>query len=233
MTTPAAPQSATPPAPADGQPTAPAATPPVPGPPANAPAVQPQDNRDMAAAPTTPAGDAPKTFTQEDLDRILTDRMGRFEKSLNQKFAQALGITDPNAPVDPAAALQAAQQQAEQAQQRADLADARSLAALAGVSPDHVETFLKLVDLGPLKDVDRTNAAAVSAAVKGAVDNALTAAPMFKGGALPAASGGDRQAPANGKRTYTRAELESMDQGALSAIADDLQAAAREGRILG
>jgi len=197
VTTPAAPQSApttTAPAngPADGGQQAPATSPaPVPAPPANQPA-QPQGNRDMAAQPTAPATDAPK-FTQADLDRILDDRMTRFEKSFNTKMAQALGITDPAAEVDPVKALEAEKKTTATERTRADLADARSLATLAGVSKEHVETFLKLVDLGPLKTLDRTDPAAVTAAIQKQVDAALTAAPMFKGSALPAASGGDRQ----------------------------------------
>lgn len=234
MTTPAAPQSAptTPAAPApDGQQAPASGTPtPVPTPPPSAPAQPAAPAGQQPAQGTTPAE---KTFTQADLDRIINDRLKQQEQSLTKKFGEVFGVTDPNATTDPAKLLEQAQQQATAAQQRADLADARSLAALAGVSKDHIDLFLKLVDLGPLKDVDRANTAAVSAAIQQQVDAALTAAPMFKGSALPAASGGDRQAAATGKRTYTRAELETMPADQLAAIADDLQDAAREGRIVG
>lgn len=193
MTTPAAPQSATPPAPttgpADSQP---AATPPVPGPPPSAPAQQPASQQ-APATTTPPAADAGKTFTQADLDRIINERLDKQQTAFRKQFAQALGIEDPNAAPDPAKVVEESQQRVTAAEQRADLADARSLAALAGVSKDHVDLFLKLVDLGPLKTVDRSDSAAVSATIKAQVDAALAAAPMFKGSTLPAASGGDRQ----------------------------------------
>ncbi|ACU35595.1 hypothetical protein [Actinosynnema mirum] len=181
-------------APAAGQQTAPVPTPPaapqqqaVTGTPvaAGTPAAQPVQQ-------ATPAAEA-KTFTQQDLDRILTERLGRQEKTLTEKFAQVFGITDPNAAVDPAKALADAQAQATAALARADQADARALAVAAGVRPEHVETFTRLVDLSPLAKLDRSDAGAVTAAIKAQVDAALVGAPMFKGAALPAASGGDRQ----------------------------------------
>ena len=210
-------------------------TPPVPSPPPSAPASPAVPTAPVSTQPAAPATppDAGKTFTQDDVDRMIKDRLEKDRTAQNKRLAEAFGITDPNAPVDPAAALKTAQEQATAAVQRADLADARSLAALAGVSKEHVDTFLKLVNLGPLKDIDRTNPAAVTAAIQQAVDAALTTAPMFKGSALPAASGGDRTTQQDGKRVYTRAELKGMTQQELGAISADLQVAAREGRITG
>jgi hypothetical protein len=237
VTNPAAPQSvpATPPA-DTGQttaPTTPAA--PVPTPPPSAPAQQQapvgqtQDNRDMNAAPAQQP--AEKTFTQADLDRILTDRMSRFETSFQQKMAAALGIADPNAPVDPVKALEAEQGKAKAAYDLAIAATAESIALAAGIKPERVDTFVLIAQqAGLLKDVDIADPNAKSA-LRAALTAKASEYPEWKGTALPAASGGDRQAPPDGKRTYSRAALAQMSQQELRAISADLQLAAREGRI--
>lgn len=189
------PTPAAPPAPTPQPPAAPPA--PVPTPPANPP------------VPTPPAGsepsDANKTFTQADLDRIIGDRLTRAEQTWQQKqdeaaaernkqLAAVFGITDPNATPDPAKLLEQAQQQATAAQQRADTAEAKAVALAAGVKPERLDLFLRLADVsGVLKDVDRSKPEAAGVALKSAVDAALTAAPEFKGSALPSASGGDGQ----------------------------------------
>lgn len=230
------PNPANPPAPTPTPPAAPPA--PVPTPPANPPAPQPTP----PAQPPTPSGQqgSEKTFTQADVERILKDRMDRFEKSVAdkqgeqlKKLAEAMGWQNPEAAKDPAELVKQAQAQATAEQQRADLADTRALALAAGVKADRIDLFTKLIDVGDvLKDVDRGDANAVSAALKSAVDSALSSAPEFKGSALPPSSGGDRGQPsANGKRVYTRTELQNMPQSELRKIAADLQLAAREGRI--
>lgn len=192
MTTPAAPQSATPPAPADGQP--PAATPPVPGPPPNAPA--PQGNRDWTATPAkpadAPAADAPKTFTQAELDQYAAKARAA-ERAQWAKKVQ--GVFGEGTPDDPAAALKQAQERTATFQQQAQTAMAESLAVQAGIKPERVEMFVRLVDLsGALNGVDPTDLAAVRGAIKTAVDTTAAGLPEFKASAgLPAASGGDRQ----------------------------------------
>ncbi|GAB2964382.1 hypothetical protein [Saccharothrix stipae] len=235
MTTPAAPQSATPPTtgPADGQPAAPATTPPVPGPPPNA---QPQGNRDMAVAPAgepaATAADAPKTFGVEDVNRIVQERLAADRIAQNKKFAEALGIVDPSAPVDPAKALEAEQGKTKAAYSLALSATAESIALAAGIKPERVETFVALANAsGVLKDVDLTDPNA-KAALRTALETEAAKYPEWKGSALPAASGGDRQAP-NGKPTFTRAQLAAMPQSELRARSAELLEAQREGRIVG
>lgn len=195
MTTPAAPQSATPPAPADGQPTPPATTPPVPGPPPAAP----QGNRDMAAvpaAPAAPAADAAKTFGVEDVNRIVQERLAADRAAQNKKFAEALGIVDPSAPVDPAKALEAEQGRTKAAYSLALAATAESIALAAGIKPERVETFVALANAsGVLKDVDLADPAAKTA-LRTALETEAAKYPEWKGSTLPAASGGDRQGQA-------------------------------------
>lgn len=178
-------------------------------------------------------GDGGKTFTQSDLDRIITDRLTRDREQQRKQWANALGIDDGSSPPDPAEALKAAQGEASKAQTRADKAEARSLALAAGVKPERVETFLRLVDVsGALDGVDRAKDSTVTEALTGAVSGALETAPEFKGAALPATSGGDRQQNGGtGKRQWTRAEIEGMSQAELANNADELAAAAAEGRI--
>ncbi len=188
------PTPAAPPAPPTPQP--PAAPPaPVPTPPANPPTPQ----------PTPPADGEPLNLTKERFNEIITTRLNEAKTSWEQAaataqaernaaLAAALGITDPNATPDPAEMLKQAQQQATAAQQRADTAEAKALALAAGVKPERLDLFMRLADVsGVLKDVDRSKPEAATAALKSAVDGALTAAPEFKGTALPGASGGDGQ----------------------------------------
>ncbi|MDT7786370.1 MAG: hypothetical protein QOF58_4789, partial [Pseudonocardiales bacterium] len=144
-------------------------------------------------------------LTKERFNEIITTRLNEAKQSWQQQadqaqternkaLAAALGITDPNATPDPAELLKQAQAQATAAQGRADLADTRALALAAGVKPERIDLFTRLIDVGGvLKDVNRGDANAVAAALKSAVDTALTTAPEFKGTALPPSSGGDGQ----------------------------------------
>lgn len=223
-------------APADGQP-APVATPPA-GPPATpaAPAAG-------APAPTGTQqpgteGDKPLGLTQAELDRIIGDRLARAEQSWqakqaeqNKKLAALLG-GETDKPVDPADALKAAHAERDSAVELAHTSMAESLAALAGIRPDRVPVLAAMVDkVAALQGVDRANPVAVRAALDAAVQAKAAEFPEWKASALPASSGGDRQPAGDGKRIYTMAELEGMSQNDLAAIADDLQLAAREGRI--
>ncbi len=234
VTTPAAPQGA-PTTPAT--PTAPAAPPPVPSPPPSAPA---------PAVPTAPAGaepadGTPLSLTQEKFDALVKERLDRAQQSWDSKQAQkdkalaaALGFTDPNADVDPVKALAASQTALTNAQAFAQASAAEALALAAGIKPDKVGDFVRLVDLkGALKDVDAADPAAVRAALKTAVDTKATAYPEWTGSALPGSSGGDRSGVAgNGKKTWTRDEISKLSQDDLAKNADELMAAVAEGRIV-
>ncbi|SER95348.1 hypothetical protein SAMN05216188_11859 [Lentzea xinjiangensis] len=202
MSNPAAPQgapAATPPAPVapeGGQPPA-AATPPAPTPPASTPA--PQGTPPAQPPAGQPGGE--KTFTQADLDRIIGERLEKQQKALQsqqseqmKKLAEAMGWQNPEGAPDPAKLLEQAQQQANAYQQQAQSAMAEALAAQAGIRPERVGTFAKLVDLaGALKDVDPTSGDAVRTAIKSAVDAKAAEFPEWKGAVLPGSSGGDGQ----------------------------------------
>jgi len=214
VTTPAAPQSA--PA-TDSAPATPSVDPttqstPVPSPPPNQPAGESK----------TDAGAQTLTLTQERLDQIIGDRLGKAQKTWQQqqaeqqkKLAAALGITDPDEPVDPAKALEETSARATAAEQRADRAEAKALALAAGVNPKRIDTFIRLVDhVAALKDVDRADEAAVTTALAAAVNAELEAAPEFKAGAgpvVPSSSGGDRTGAA--PATVTLEAFRAMDVG--------------------
>lgn len=198
MTTPAAPQGAptTPPAAPATPPVAtpPAATPPVPTPPPS------------GAPATPPAGQqgGEKTFTQTDVERILKDRMDRFEKSVAEKqtdamkkLAEVMGWQDPAAAKDPAELLKQAQQETGAVRNVAVAAVAEALALRAGIKPERIETFVAIAEKANLfKDVDLTDASA-RAALQAAVEKKAGEFPEWKGATLPGASGGDGQGGAN------------------------------------
>lgn len=228
--TPAAPTAPAAPA-APAQPAAPAAPT---GAPAQAPATSGQGGTPQQQ-PTEP-----KTFTQDELEGILKDRLGRerqgWEARLaeqNKALAAALGYKDPAAAPDPADAVKAAQASAEAALQRADTASARALAIAAGIPKESIPVFMRLVDVaGALKDVDRADDAAVETALQAAVDEALAAAPAFKASPVAASSGGDRSAvTSDGKKIWTRDELAKLSEAELIRHADDIASAQAEGRI--
>jgi hypothetical protein len=140
---------------------------------------------------STPPADAPKTFTQADLDRYAAKARAAERSSWAKKVQ---GVFGEGTPDDPAAALQQAQEQTVAYQRQAQTALAESLAAQAGIKPERVEMFVRLVDLGDaLTGVDPSDLTAVRGAIKAAVDQTAAGLPEFKGSALPAASGGDRQ----------------------------------------
>lgn len=180
--------------------------------------------------------DSGKTFTQADLDRIINDRLTKQQDSMKKQFAQALGIEDPNAETDPAKLLEQQKSATSEAQKRADAAEAKSLALAAGVKPDRVDRFAKLVDVdSALKDVDRSDSSKVSEALNSAVASTLEDVPEFKASSanVPSTSGGDRSTGDNGKPVYTRDQIKNMSREDLVEKSDELTQAMAEGRIKG
>lgn len=226
------PTPAAPPAPEGGQP--PVATPPVPTPPPSAPA--------QPAAPAAPTGDdEPLNLTKGRFNEIITTRINEVKQSLaaeqaaaqaerDKQLAAIFGVAPSDTPPDPAELLKQSQAEVAAAHQRADLADTRALAIAAGVKPDRVDLFMRLVDVGDvLKDVNRGDGAAISTALKSAVDTALTAAPEFKGVALPGSSGGDLKGGAAPSLDEQIATAEK-NRDFRTAIALKRQRAAQQGR---
>jgi hypothetical protein len=237
------------------QPTAPGGTPngqnqsaPVPLPPgpqgtsAPAPvqggAAQPAGQQPVGQQPAAPAQGDAKTFTQDELDHHLNDRMDRFKKSMGAEFAKLFGIDvagEGGAKPDAEQVLAQARQVVEQAQTRANTATARSFAATS-VRDDRIDTLVGMIDVNAaLANVDANDANAVNTAIKAAVDAEAAKFPEWSRTAAPQLPGSSTANPnqqtGDGKRIYTRAELQAMSQRDLAAIADDLALANREGRI--
>lgn len=195
----------------------------MPAPPANPPVGQPP-----AAEPP-----APKAFTQEDVDKLIGDRLTREREAQAKKYAELFGITDPNAPIDPAKALADAQAATKSAQEVAVAATAESLARAAGIKDDRIDTFIAIAQQsGLFKGVNLADTTAREA-LKVAVLAKASEFPEWKGGTLPAASGGDRGQQPPGKKVWTRDEISKMSQNDLANNADELMAAYAEGRITG
>lgn len=173
-----------------------------------------------------------RVFTQTDLDRIIADRLARERAALRRQFAQALGLEPDEAPADPAKALEQAQQDIQRERDRADRAEARALALQAGVNPERVDTFVRLLDLAETtKGIDPGDTAARTQALTDAVAATLAMVPEFKATPVPTSSGGDRQQTAPGKRVWSRAEVEQLSPAELARHAAELAEAAAEGRI--
>jgi hypothetical protein len=226
----------TPPAPQAPPAQQPPAVPTPPAQPATPPAAPPAASTAPATGQQPPeAGkDAPK-FTQADLDRIVNDRMDRFEKSFGDKLAGLFGAKpEGDGKTTPEQVLAQAKAITEQAQTRANFATARSFAQAAQIKPERLDALLGMVDINAaLTNVDTANVAAVDAAIKAAVDAKAAEFPEFKAGpALPGSSTANpNQPPGAGPKRYSRAALKTMSQDQLVEIADDLVKAQAEGRI--
>ena len=235
MTTPVTP--AAPSAPTDQT------TPPTTDPAATTPPAAPVPTPPAQPATGEPAAtqaDEGKTFTQADLDRILTDRLARERKAsedkqaeFNKKLAALFGGTTPEDGRPTGEQLiEQMQGMVAQAQDRANTATADAAARLA-VRDDRVGALLAMVDVkAALKDVDASDTAKVNEAIKKAVDAKAAEFPEWKRTAIPGASTANPNGGgAAGKPTYTRDQLAKMSADELAKIADDLPRAYAEGRI--
>lgn len=219
------PTPAAPPAPTPQPPAAPPA--PVPTPPANPPAPQPTPTPPVEP----PAPPAPKAFTQEDVDKLIGDRLAREREAQNKKLAELFGVTDPNAPIDPAKALADSQAAAQAAQEIAVAATAESLARAVGIKDERIDTFIAIAKQAGLFNGVNLADAAAKEALKAAIAAKANEFPEWKGSTLPPASGGDRGQQPPGKKVWTRDEISKMSQDELAKNADELMAAYAEGRI--
>lgn len=168
------------------------APPAVPAPPPAGPAAPAAGQQQPAAGeqpkPTEPEG---KTFTQADLDKILTDRLARQEKSFNDRLAKFFGgdTGEGDGQQKPEDVLAQATAMIEQERQRANTAWAHSCAQAAQIKPERIGVLIGQVDLkAALADVDATDTTAVNAAIKKAVEAKAAEFPEWKATAAPASS---------------------------------------------
>lgn len=210
-----------------------AGTPPVTDPPA--PAADPDPSTDPPAGDPAGAQDPPadKTFSQADVDRIVQQRLAKHSKDLDayaerEKLDDAERLRAEKADAD--AAVAEAKREAVAA--RVEVAAERAALA-AGVKPERVQRFLKLVDLDldEVTDDGKVNSDAVSEAVL----STLTDVPEFKG-AAPAPGGGapggaDFDGTGGSVKQWTAAEIASLSPAEYKQHQAEILAQMRAGKI--
>lgn len=205
------------------------------------PAPAPTDPTPNPGDPT-PGGDGGKTFTQADLDRIVTERLNRQKAqfgdydALKAKAADFDKLQDANK-----SELEKAQEAARKAEEARvaalSTANTRLIAATAkvtatelGVKPERIAAALKLADLSAVAVGDDGEPDA--AAVKAAIEKVLADVPELK-----AAAGGSTTSTANPARgaggianPWARETLNLTEQGRIArenpTLAAQLRAAA-------
>lgn len=217
-------------------------------PPAGAPADTPPPSGGAPAggqtppADTPPAGDAGKTFTQADLDRIINDRLAKAQTTFDQKLAEiqaTAGKTELEAAQIKAQGLEEKLGTVTQASaQRIAATEAKLAAHLAGGKADRLQHIVAQADLTAAVADDGT---VDEAKVAEAIGKVLEQFPEWKGATIPSSSGGELTPGAPGaKPTYTRAEITSMtekmrgqDPAEARKTLAEINSAMAEGRIKG
>lgn len=159
-----------------------------------------QDGGNVATGGQDTAGqDAPKsdvkTITQEELDRIIQQRLQRERK----KWEQQIEEERRKAAMTEAERLKAEKEEAERKAQEAQAAanrriiqaEAKAQALALGVRPERLEYALRLADLSEIEVGDDGEPDA--AAIKTAIEKVLNDLPELRGAATPAKSGSEFQ----------------------------------------
>jgi len=141
-----------------------------------------------------PKGDV-KTFTQEELDRLIQQRLQRERK----KWEQQLEEERRKAAMTEAERLKAEKEEAERrakeaeavANQRLIQAEAKVVALELGIKPERVAYAIRLANLSDV-EVDE-NGQVDTKALKAALEQVIKDIPELKGTSTPAKSGADFQ----------------------------------------
>jgi hypothetical protein len=209
---------------ATGQP-APAGAPPADPPAADPPAPKPPE---PPADP--PAGDAGKTFTQAEIDKIAAKARKDGAATAKAEAAAAAAAAAMTAEEKLKADAKAADDRATEAISRANRvlvqAKAEVAAATAGATGDNVEAVTRLADLSGV-DVD-DDGTVDAESVKAAITLVKGKFPSLFGAAGTSRSGGDFQGGGDGKRVYTEAMIAAMSSEEFAKAQDDINAAMAE-----
>jgi hypothetical protein len=138
-------------------------------------------------------------------------------------------------------AAQRAEQERDEARREALVARvetrAERAALAAGVKPERVDRFLKLVDLTDLDDL-APDGSIDADAVKAAVESTLTDVPEFKGGSTgdtsggaPAGLSGEPTGGAGAGKAFTRAEIDAMSVEEYEKNAEAIKAQMKAGTL--
>lgn len=149
-----------------------------------------------------PAAEPPKTFTQDEVNTIITNRLAREKQTAADEKAKAEQT-----------ALEAEKSKTADAEAKAKAADLRiikteaKVAALtAGTKPERVDAVMKLADLSAV--TIGANGEPDAAALKAAVDAVLKLYPEFKG--TGASKSGEDFGGGNDPGPLTKAKILAM-----------------------
>lgn len=182
--------------------------------------------------------DGPVAFTpaqQAHIDKLIGKAKGTAKTAAEKELKayldqQSLGEADR---------LKAEKTQLEQEREdaRAEVlatkieTSAERAAIAAGVKPDRVDRFMRLVNLADVDDLT-VDGKPDTEAIKAAVATALADVPEFKG--TPAKTGSSGSDDMNGtgdKKTWTRAEIAAMSVADFEKNEDEINAALSGGRV--
>jgi hypothetical protein len=193
------------------------------------------------ATETTPRArqDAGKaTFTAEQqtqIDELVAERVKRAEKNARQAALKEAEEERRKAEMDELERVRAEKDEADQ--RAADAlaerdrvlvnAEARVAVLAAGVPAERLPKALRLLDLeGVVVEDGRIE----TVAVRKAVEALKAEIPELFAISGPPRSGGDFSTPAEGKRSFTAAEVRAMSASEYAERRDEIMAAMREGR---
>lgn len=193
-----------------------------------------------AATPEATAGPEVKTFTQTELDAIISRRVAQAKKAaLEEAQAEAAKAQMTEAErlkTERDDALKAAQDAQKAADQRAIQTEAKLAALASGADPDQLDYVLRLVDLA---DVAVTDGQVDAQAVAAAVGKVKTDLPALFGVQLPGQatvqkSGTDLGQQPTGVRSFTTAELRELqkDPVAYAELQPEIEKAFAAGKIV-
>lgn len=174
-----------------------------------------------------------KSFSQDEVEKIVAKRESRLRKKLEKEAEEA----KKKAEMSESEKLKAEKEEAEKrsadsltkANQMLVKADAKVAAVAAGVKPERINKFLKLVDLSDIEVSE--GGEPDGAAIKAAIAEALEDVPEFKGAAGGGgASGGDFGGDA-GRKKWTQAEVDKLSPEDYEKHRDEILAQSKTGTM--
>lgn len=183
-----------------------------------------------------PEADAKLEMTQTDLDKLIEKRLGQARKSW-EKDQQTAAERDKLEGKEKAEAEKAdAERQRDEAKAELLLGKietaAERAALVAGVKPERVGQFMRLVELDA--DDHATDGKPDADAIKAAVDKALEGVPEFKGEAVKPAdgnSGGDGLNGDGAKTQWTREKIAGLSVEEYEKHKDEILEQTRAGTV--
>jgi len=181
--------------------------------------------KDPATDPTPEPG---KTFTQDELDALISSRLARAKRQWEADAEEARKKEQMTAEERLKAEKEEAERKAQDAQtaanQRIIAAEAKVLAVSLGVKPERVAYALKLADLSAV-EVDE-NGDPDADAIKAAIETVINDLPELKGTQGPSRSGSEFNGGNNtDKNPWSKEHFNLTEQGRI--MRENPQLAAR------